>query len=157
MFPKFTQPSVLPLPPSFNQPSILDLAIDSLHRKDNNPFLKSGKTISLPYNIFPSEDVKLQRQRSDPHVNTYRYVLQTKDFEETDSVKIAWNKLMNELRLKVKKSMMVFILQMELKIVNEERKAVDPLLKDFTTTKEVDNFFRSEWNNWIRKIYFKVH
>ena len=125
------------MPDSINGPSILDQAITSIQRKENAPLCKSGHTIHLPSNIFPSEDVRVPRKRTDPHVSIFQYILAEKSFQETETTRAAWNMYVNEIRNKVKKS-------------------IAPYIKDMTMN-EVDNFFCSDWSDWKRKLsYFKI-
>ena len=136
---------------------VLQSAILALKSKIDGPFLRSGKRMDLPVNLFNSENriVKLSKTKESFHL--YRYVLNKKQLPITNKNQMEWNRLVNELRLKVKRSSeRNVIASMELKIVNQHR-ADEPIpLPPLTTVKDIDEYLFENWGNKMRVLYMKI-
>ena len=83
---------------------VLHSAIVALKSKIDGPVLRSGKRMDLPVNLFNSEDTIVKLSKSNESFHLYKYVLNKKELPITNKNQMEWNRLVNELRLKVKRS-----------------------------------------------------
>ena len=136
---------------------VLEGAVSALKSKYDAPFLRSGKMMDMPLNMFNSEDTVVKLSKSNNSFHLYKYVLNKKNVPVTKKNQLEWNRLVNELRLKIKRSSEKNVIAtMELKVVNTHREMESPPLPPLTSVKQIDDYLFQHWGDKMRLLYMKI-
>ena len=136
---------------------VLENAISALNSQIDGPFLRSGKMMQLPINLFNSEDTTVKISKSNTSFHLYKYVLNKKHLPRNEKNQRKWNRLVNELRLKIKRSSLKNVIEkMELKVVNNHRRMQVEELPPLSSMTEINEYLFNNWGDQMRILYMKI-
>ena len=137
---------------------VLENAISALNSQIDGPFLRSGKMMQLPINLFNSEDTTVKISKSNTSFHLYKYVLNKKHLPpQNEKNQQEWNRLVNELRLKIKRSSLKNVIEkMELKVVNNHRRMQIEELPPLSSMTEINEYLFNNWGDQMRILYMKI-